>query len=163
MKLHASNRILVLPEYAFALCELGSWPFQSTMDINILPEACLAYDTLAESENQLEEPASAVPETNSGTSKRNASTKAKAKADPKAREPPVVPLRQVPVVKTRPCTLMQPWHPRWLRTYSFHLRDQIPTIQLRSNRVLQAISDSQPLAGMTRPESGTNPPGTFCS
>ena len=42
MKLNASNRIPVLPEYAFALCELGSWPFPSTMDINILPEACLA-------------------------------------------------------------------------------------------------------------------------
>ena len=70
MKLNASNRILVLPEYAFALCEPGSWPFQSTMDINILPEACLAYDTLAESENQLEGPASADPETNSGTGKK---------------------------------------------------------------------------------------------
>ena len=70
MKLNASNGILVQLEYAFALCEPGSWPFSSTMDINILPEACLAYDTLAESENQLEEPASAVLETNSGTSKK---------------------------------------------------------------------------------------------
>ena len=65
MKLNTSNGIPALPEYAFALCEPGSWPFQSTMDINILPEACLAYDTPAESENQLEEPASAIPETNS--------------------------------------------------------------------------------------------------
>ena len=48
MKLNASNRIPVLPEYAFALCEPGSWPFPSTMDINILPEACLACNTLAE-------------------------------------------------------------------------------------------------------------------
>ena len=70
MKLNASNGILVLPEYAFGLCEPGSWPFQSTMDINILPEACLAYDTLAENENQLEGPASAGPETNPGTSKK---------------------------------------------------------------------------------------------
>ena len=70
MKLNASNRIPILPEYAFALCEPGSWPFQSTMDINILPEACLAYDTPVESENQLEEPASTIPEANSGTSKK---------------------------------------------------------------------------------------------
>ena len=70
MKLNASNRIPILPEYAFALCEPGSWPFQSTMDINILPEACLAYDTPAESENQLEEPASTVPETSSRASKK---------------------------------------------------------------------------------------------
>ena len=35
MKLNASNGIPVISEYAFALCELGSWPFQSTMDINI--------------------------------------------------------------------------------------------------------------------------------
>ena len=61
MKLNASNGIPILPEYAFPLCELGSWLFQSTMDINILLEACLAYDTPAESENQLEEPASTVP------------------------------------------------------------------------------------------------------
>ena len=39
MKLNASNRIPILLEYAFVLCELGSWPFQSTMDINILLEA----------------------------------------------------------------------------------------------------------------------------
>ena len=71
MKLNASNGIPILPEYAFALCELGSWPFQSTMDINILPEACLAYDTPAESENQLEEPASTAPEANSGISKKH--------------------------------------------------------------------------------------------
>ena len=70
MKLNARNGIPVLPEYAFTLCESGSWPFQSTMDINILPEACLAYDTPVESENQLEEPASAILETNSGTSKK---------------------------------------------------------------------------------------------
>ena len=70
MKLNASNRIPVLPEYTFVLCEPGSWPFQSTMDINILPEACLAYDTPVKSENQLEGPASAIPETNSGTNKK---------------------------------------------------------------------------------------------
>ena len=70
MKLNASNGIPVLPDYAFALCEPGSWPFPNTMDINILPEACLAYDTPAESENQLEEPASAPLVTNSGTSKK---------------------------------------------------------------------------------------------
>ena len=70
MKLNTSNGIPILPEYAFVLCEPGSWPFQSTMDINILPEACLAYDTPAESENQLEEPGSTVPETSSGASKK---------------------------------------------------------------------------------------------
>ena len=51
MKLNASNGIPVLLEYAFVLCEPGSWPFPSTMDINILPEACLAYNTPTESEN----------------------------------------------------------------------------------------------------------------
>ena len=111
MKLNASNRIPILPEYAFVLCEPGSWPFQSTMDINILPEACLAYDTPAESENQLEEPASTVPQTSSGLV-RNASAKARAKADPKARGLSAVPPRRVPVVRTRPHAPMQPWHPR---------------------------------------------------
>ena len=37
MKLHATNGILVLPEYAFALCSPSTWPFPSTIDINILP------------------------------------------------------------------------------------------------------------------------------
>ena len=84
MKLHASNRVLVLPEYAFTLCELGLWPFPSTMDINILPEACLAYDTLADSENLPEEPASTDPETNSGTGKRQRKHKGKSKNQSKS-------------------------------------------------------------------------------
>ena len=66
MKLNANNGIPILPEYAFALCEPGSWPFQSTMDLNILLEA-----SLVESENQLEEPASTIPQANSGTSKKH--------------------------------------------------------------------------------------------
>ena len=52
------------------LCEPGSWPFPSTMGIDIIPEACLAYDTPAGSENQLDETADAVPVTNSRVNKK---------------------------------------------------------------------------------------------
>ena len=86
MKLNASNGIPILLEYAFALCEPGSWPFQSTMDINILPEACLAYDTLAESEKTNWKSQPALP-------RRPVPGKARAKADPKARRLSAVPLR----------------------------------------------------------------------
>ena len=84
MRLHASNRVLMLLEYAFTLCKPGSWPFPSTMDINILLEACLAYNILAESENPPEEPASTDPETNSGTSKRHRRCKGKSKNQSKS-------------------------------------------------------------------------------
>ena len=100
MKLHASNGVPVLPEYAIALCKPGSWPFPSTMDINILSEACLAYDTPAESKNPPEEPASTDPETNSGTSKRHCRCKGKSKNRSKSSGATVVPPRRVPVIKT---------------------------------------------------------------
>ena len=79
MRLHATNGVLVLPEYAFALCEPGAWPFPRTMDINILPEACLAYDTPADSENPLEDPAYTDPDTHARTGKRHCRHKGKSK------------------------------------------------------------------------------------
>ena len=51
MKLHTDDDgELVLPDYAFALCQLKAWPFVTTMDLNILPGAYLTDDTLANSE-----------------------------------------------------------------------------------------------------------------
>ena len=114
MKLNASNGIPILPEYAFALCEPGSWRRVKT---NWMSQPALSR-----------RPVLGLV--------RNTSAKARAKADPKARGLSAVPPRQVPAVKTRPRTPMQPWHPRWLRTCSFHLRDQIPTIHPRSSRPL---------------------------
>ena len=158
MKLNASNGIPVLPEYAFVLCELGSWPFPSTMDINILPEACLAYDTLAESENQLEEPASAPPPvTNSGTSKK---CKRKGKGQSKS------------VGATSSAFEVSPGRKNQTSHSDATLASQVAQeLQLLSEgsdsddltKIQQgtlAISDSQPLVGSTRPESGTNLPGT---
>ena len=84
MRLHATNSVLVLPEYAFALCEPGAWPFPSTMDINILPEACLAYDTPADSENPLEDPANTDPDTYTRTGKRHQRHKGKSKNQSKS-------------------------------------------------------------------------------
>ena len=133
MKLNASNGIPVLPDYAFVLCELGSWPFPCTMDINILLEACLAYDTLAESEKQLEEPARAPPATDSGTSKKH---KHKGKSQSKSTGTISSASEVSSGHKNQACTLMQPWHPRWLKNCSFHLRDQIQTTRLKSSRVL---------------------------
>ena len=79
MRLHTTNGVPVLLEYAFALCQPGAWPFLSTMDINILPEACLAYDTPADSKNPLEDPANTNPDTNARTGKRHRRRKGKSK------------------------------------------------------------------------------------
>ena len=79
MRLHATNGVPVLPEYAFALCQPGAWPFPSTMDINILPNACLVYDTPADSKNLLEDPANTEPDTNAGSGKKHHKRKGKSK------------------------------------------------------------------------------------
>ena len=158
MKLNASNGILVLLEYAFVLCEPGSWPFPSTMDINILPEACLAYNTPAESESQLEEPASAIPETNSGTSK-----KCKGKGQSKS------------AGTTSSASEASSGRKNQTPHSDATLASQVAQeLQLSSEgsdsgnpaeiqQGTPAISDSQPLAGSTWLESGTNPPGTSVS
>ena len=161
-KLNTSNGIPVLPEYAFALCEPGSWPFPSTMDINILLEACLAYITPAESENQLEEPASAVPETNSRTSKKR-------KHRGKGRN------RSKSAGTTSSASKVSSGRKNQTPHSDATLASQVAQdLQLSSEgsdsddpaEIQQgtlAISDSQLLAGSTQPESGTNPPGTSVS
>ena len=70
VKLHATNGIPVLPEYAFTLCSAGTWPFLSTMDINILPEACLVYDTSTDSENAPDDCIITEPDTNTGPGRK---------------------------------------------------------------------------------------------
>ena len=80
MKLHATNGIPVLLEYTFALCSAGTWPFPSTMDINILPEACLVYDTPADSENAPDDPIITGTDTNAEPSKKQRRRKGKSKS-----------------------------------------------------------------------------------
>ena len=157
MKLNASNGIPVLLDYAFALCEPGSWPFPSTMDINILPEACLAYDTPAESENQLEELASATLVTNSGTSKKrkckgkgrfkSAGTMSSASEASSGRR------NQTP---HSDATLASQVAQELQLSSEGSDSDDPAEIQQGT----PAVGDSQPLAASTRPASRTNPPGT---
>ena len=84
LKLQATNGVPVLPEYAFALCSAGTWPFPSTMDLNILPETCLAYNTLADSENALEDPANTKPDNKAGSGKKHCKRKGKSNAQSKS-------------------------------------------------------------------------------
>ena len=159
MKLNTSNRIPVLPEYAFVLCEPGSWPFQSTMDINILPEACLAYDTPAESENQLEGPASAISETNSRTSKKY-KCKGKVKGRSKSMGTTSSPSEVSPGRKNQTShsdATLASQVAQDLQLLSEGSDSNDPT-EIQQGTL--AITDSQPLVGSTRSESGTNPPGT---
>ena len=132
------------------------------MDINILPEACLAYDTLAESENQLEEPAGTVPETSSGASKKR---KCKGKGKGRSKS----------TGATSSASKASPGHKNQTSRSNATLASQVAqNLQLSSegsdsdnpNETQQgtpAIGDSQPLAVTTRAESGTNPPGTSAS
>ena len=156
MKLNASNRIPILPEYTFA------WPFQSTMDINILPEACLAYDTISESENQQEEPASTVPEISSGASKKH-KCKGKGKGQSKSAGAISSASEASPGCKNQTS--------RSDATLAYQVAQDLQLLSEGSDshnpteiqQHTPAIGDSQPLAGMTRPESGTNPPGKSAS
>ena len=84
MKLHATNGVPVLPEYAFSLCSASTWPFPSTMDINILSEACLAYDTPADSENRPDDPIITGTDTNAEPSKKQHRCKGKSKSRSKS-------------------------------------------------------------------------------
>ena len=93
VKLHATNSIPALPEYAFALCSPGTWPFSSTMDINILPEACLAYDTPADSKNVPDDPIITESDTNAGPGKEQRRRKGKSKGRSKSAGPIAVPLK----------------------------------------------------------------------
>ena len=129
------------------------------MDINILPEACLAYDTPVKSENQLEGPASAIPETNSGTNKK-CKCKGKGKGQSKS------------MGTTSSASKVSPGHKKQTSHSDATLASQLAQdLQLSSEgsdsddliEIQQgtlAISDCQPLVGSTQPESGTNPPGT---
>ena len=80
VKPHATNGVPVLSEYTFALCSTGAWPFPSTMDINILSEACLAYDTPANSENVPDDPIITGSDTNAEPGKMQCRHKAKSKS-----------------------------------------------------------------------------------
>ena len=162
MKLNTSNGIPILPEYAFALCEPGSWPFQSTMDINILPEACLAYDTPAESENQLEEPASTIPETSSGASKKR-KHKGKGKGRSKSAGAISSASKASPGLKNQTSCSDATLASQVAQDLQLSSEGSDSNNLTEIQQGTLAIGDSQPFAGMTWPVSGTNPPGTSAS
>ena len=159
MKLNASNGVPVLPEYAFALCELGSWPFPSTMGIDIIPEACLAYDTPVGSENQLDETANAVPVTNSGVSKKH---KCKGKSKGRSKSAGATSSAS----EASPCRNKQGSHSD--ATLASQVTQDLEVSSEGSdsdnpNKTQQdalTTRDSQLLVDTTQPESGSNPPGT---
>ena len=128
------------------------------MDINILPEACLAYDTQAESENQLEGPASAIPETNSGTSKKCKRKGQSKNAGATSSASEVSPSHKNQTLHSDATLVSQVAQDLQLSSEGSD-SDNLTEIQQGT----PAISDSQPLAGMTQPESGANPPGTSVS
>ena len=160
MRLHTTNGILVLPTYAFALCQLGAWPFQSTMDLNILPEACLAYDTLADSENPLEDAADAEPDTNDGSGKKHCKCKGKSKTWSKSAGASSSASEASPSCKNQ-----TPWVNAALAkqvAQDLHLSSDGSDSKHpeQTNRDTPAVRDSQSSVGMAKPDSGTNPSGT---
>ena len=88
----------VLPDYAFALCQPGTWPFVSTMDINIQLEAYLTDDNSADRENAPEDPINTEFVAKTGSNKKQRKHKGKSKTRSKSARLPVVPWKQVPDV-----------------------------------------------------------------
>ena len=158
MRLHATNGVPVLPEYAFALCQPGAWPFPSTMDINILPEACLVYNTLADSKNPPEDPANTEPGTNTGSGKKHRKRKGKSKTQSKSAGAASSTSETSPVHKNQ-----TPWINAALTkqvAQDLHLSsDGSDSENLEeTNEDTPAVRNSQPSAGMTQTEFGAKLP-----
>ena len=152
MKLQATNGTPVLPEYAFALCPTNTWPFPSAMDQTIPPEACLAYETLADSENPLEDPANTQPDNKAGSSKKHRRHKGKSKTGSKSARAAsstseVSPVQKGPKPPTREELVTQV-------NQDLHLSSENPE---EPHQDIPANEDLPPTVDMTRIESGANP------
>ena len=163
VKLHATNGVLALPEYAFTLCSPSTWPFLSTMDINILPEACLAYDIPADSENAPDDPIITESDTNAGSGKKQCRHKGKSKGRSKSA------WANSSASEASPgCKNWKPWINEALAkqvAQDLHLSSdgsdsEIPAeIPEDTNKDTQPDGELQPPAGPAQIESGLDPPG----
>ena len=158
MKLHATNGVPVLPEYAFALCSTGTWPFPSTMDINILPEACLAYDTPADSENAPDDSIITGTDTNAKPGKKQRRHKGKSKSQSKSARANSSASEVSPGHKNR-----NPWINEALAKevlQDLHLSsDGLDSEIPEDARDTRPNGDLQPPDGPAWIESGLDPPG----
>ena len=158
MKLHATNSVPALPEYAFALCSPGTWPFSSTMDINILPEACLAYDTSADSENVPDDPIITESDTNAGSGKKQCWHKGKSKGQSNSSASEVSPGRKNRKPRINEALAKQV-------AQDLHLSSDgsdseiLAEILEDTNKDTRPDGELQPLAGPAWIESGLDLPG----
>ena len=150
----------VLQEYTFALCSPGTWPFPSTMDLNILPKVCLAYDTPADSENVPEDPGITEPDNNVGSGKKHRKHRGKSKAQSKSARATSSASETSPGGKN-----WKPWINEALAkqvAQDLHLSSDGSNSKNpeETHTNTPADEDLQPLANVTRTESGANPPRT---
>ena len=163
MKLHATNGILVLPEYAFALCSPSTWPFPSTIDINILPEACLAYDTPADSKNAPDDTIIAESDTNARSSKKQCRHKGKSKSRSKSAGANSSASEASPGCKNQKPQINEALAKQVAQ--DLHLSSDgsdseiLAEIPEDTNKDTHPDGELQPPAGPARIESGLDPPG----
>ena len=163
VKLHATNGILALPEYAFALCSPSTWPFPSTMDINIPPEACLAYDTPADSENALDDPIITESDTNAGSGKKQCRHKGKSKGWSKSARANSSASEVSPRRKNRKPQINEALAKQVAQ--DLHLSSDgsdaeiLAEIPEDTNKDTRPDGELQPLAGPAQIGSGFDPPG----
>ena len=158
MKPHATNGVQVLPEYTFALCSAGSWPFPSTMDINILPEACLAYDTPANSKNAPDDPIITESDTNAGPGKKQCRHKGKSKGWSKSAGANSSASEVSPRHKNRNPQINEVLAKEVAQ--DLHLSsDGSDSEILEDVKDTRPDGDLQPLGGPAQIESGLDPPG----
>ena len=156
MRLHTkSNGMPVLLDYAFALCHLGTWPFISTMDLNILLEACLADDNLADNENPPEDPANSESDTYTWSGKKQCKRKGKSKTRNRSKSARATSSASETSLghKTRLPRLMCHWPNRQFKTYTSLLMALILRTWRRPTMTLQLLEI--PNSRWTR--SGQNP------
>ena len=154
MRLHATNGVPVLPEYAFTLCQPGAWLFPSTMDINILPEACLLYNTLADSKNLPEDPANTEPGTNAGSGKKHRKRKGKSKTQSKSAGAASSTSERSPVHKNQTPRINAALTKQVAQDLHLSSDGSDSENLEETNKDTPAVGNSQPSVGTTRTEYG---------
>ena len=159
MKLHTTNGIPVLPEYTFALCSPGTWPFSSTMDINILPEACLAYDTPVDSENAPDDPVITEQDTKAGPSKKRHRCKGRSKPQSKSARANSSASKASPGPKNRKPQINEELAREVAQDLHLSSDGSDSENPDDTNQNTQPDESLQPPAGPVRTEPGPLPPG----
>ena len=129
------------------------------MDINILPEACLAYDTPTDSENALDDPIITESDTNAGPSKKQCRCKGESKSQSKSAGANSSASEVSPRCKNQKPRINEALAKEVAQDLHLSSDGSDSEIPEDTNQDTRPNGELQPLAGPTRIESGLDRPG----